>query len=323
MLNKALLFNLLLCLAVWLIWYLYTDGNGLIIINDNWPVTVTMIFGSFIAGATSEGGGAIAFPVFTKALHISPLDAKVFSLAIQSIGMMAATLMIIVMRIPVEWRFILWASLGGLFGVILGSVVITPLLSANLLKMLFTAMIASFALTLTVLNWKQRRYNNGLPVFSWREKLIIVVTGCFGGIMTGLVGNGIDIICFSVMALLFRLSEKVATPTSVVLMAFNAVIGFCLQLFILDGFNTQVQNYWLAAIPVVVVGAPLGAYFCTRLNNKTIAVILISLIVLELISSLCLIPLTSKIVTISLAVFLFFSFVYYWMAEVGRYGFGD
>ncbi|NOR69106.1 MAG: sulfite exporter TauE/SafE family protein, partial [Methylomarinum sp.] len=84
----------------------------------NWPITLTMVFGSFIAGATSEGGGAIAFPIFTKVLHISPLDSKVFSLAIQSIGMMAATLTIIVIRIKVEWRVILWASIGGLFGVV-------------------------------------------------------------------------------------------------------------------------------------------------------------------------------------------------------------
>ena len=99
----------------------------------------------------------------------------------------------------------------------------------------------------------------------------MVLTGFLGGIMTGLVGNGIDIICFSVMVLLFRLSEKLATPTSVVLMAFNALIGFLLHLFAIGGFTNSVENYWLAAIPVVVVGAPLGAYFCTRLNNKTIA----------------------------------------------------
>jgi uncharacterized membrane protein YfcA len=45
----------------------------------------------------------------------------------------------------------------------------------------------------------------------------------WGGLMSGLVG--IDIVTFSVMVLLFRISEKIATPTSVILMALNAVIG--------------------------------------------------------------------------------------------------
>lgn len=278
-----------------------------------------MVFGSFIAGATSEGGGAIAFPVFTKMLHILPLDAKVFSLAIQSVGMMSATLTIIVMRIAVEWRIILWASLGGMIGVILSSILIAPLLSASLLKMLFTAMIASFALTLFIVSCKQRFYNDYLSVFGWREKVVVLIAGGIGGCMTGLVGNGIDIICFSVMVLLFRLSEKVSTATSVVLMAFNSVAGFALHLFVIGGFTAEVQSYWLAAIPVVVVGAPLGAYFCTRLNNKTIAAVLITLIMFELVSSLCLIPLTDMIVSVSFSVFLMFCVIYYQMSRVMRY----
>ncbi|MFM8770959.1 MAG: sulfite exporter TauE/SafE family protein, partial [Candidatus Kapaibacterium sp.] len=35
-----------------------------------WPAALTMVFGSFIAGASAEGGGAIAFPVFTLLLKI-------------------------------------------------------------------------------------------------------------------------------------------------------------------------------------------------------------------------------------------------------------
>lgn len=278
-----------------------------------------MVLGSFIAGATSEGGGAIAFPVFTKILHIAPYDAKVFSLAIQSIGMMAATMTIIVMRVPVAWRVIIWASLGGILGVIVGSLWLAPLLSAVLIKMLFTAMVTSFALTLLLVNWTPRFYNHSLPSLKSKDKLIIVVTGFLGGMMTGLLGTGIDIVCFSVMVLLFRLSEKVSTPTSVILMAINALAGFALHLFILDSFTVEIQNYWLAAIPVVVVGAPLGAYCCTRLNNKTISMAVIGLILIELISSLYIIPLTQEVILPSTIVFLLFLIVYYQMYRSKRY----
>lgn len=289
------------------------------IIQQNWPVTLTMVFGSFIAGATSEGGGAIAFPVFTKVLNISPLDAKVFSLAIQSVGMTAASVTIVVLRVPVEWRVVIWASLGGLFGVMFGLAFIAPLLAADLLKMLFTAMVVSFALTLTFLTWKQRAYNRCLCIYGWRERGVILSAGFCGGLMTGLVGNGIDILCFSLMVLLFRLAEKVATPTSVVLMALNSVFGFVYSILVMDGFTPVVQQYWLSAVPVVIIGAPLGAYFCTRLNNITIAIVLISLIMIELISSLMIIPLTKDIMIISLLVFFVFSFIYYQMSGNKRY----
>ena len=49
-------------------------------------MSITMIFGSMIAGATSEGGGAVAFPVMTLALHIQPSIARDFSLMTQSCG---------------------------------------------------------------------------------------------------------------------------------------------------------------------------------------------------------------------------------------------
>ena len=49
-------------------------------------MTITMIFGSMVAGATSEGGGAVAFPVMTLALKIEPSVARDFSLMTQSFG---------------------------------------------------------------------------------------------------------------------------------------------------------------------------------------------------------------------------------------------
>jgi hypothetical protein len=39
---------------------------------------VTMVIGAFIGGATSEGGGAVAFPVMTLALALEPRVARDF-----------------------------------------------------------------------------------------------------------------------------------------------------------------------------------------------------------------------------------------------------
>ena len=58
-------------------------------------MSLTMCFGSFIAGATSEGGGAIAYPVMTLGpWKIHPLVARDFSLMIQAVGMIAASVSI-------------------------------------------------------------------------------------------------------------------------------------------------------------------------------------------------------------------------------------
>jgi hypothetical protein len=49
-------------------------------------MTITMLIGSFIGGATSEGGGAVAFPVMTLVLKLAPSVARDFSLMIQCCG---------------------------------------------------------------------------------------------------------------------------------------------------------------------------------------------------------------------------------------------
>lgn len=314
-----LFLNSFVICSIWLGWLFYTSPNTGLLLEQNWPVSVTMIFGSFIAGATSEGGGAIAFPVFTKLLHIEPQDAKVFSLAIQSIGMIAASLTIIMLRIAIPWRLVLWTSLGGVVGVLFSSLYLAPLFSAALLKVLFTALVSSFALTLFILGWRPRPYNPAISINSYAEKAILLLVGFGGGCMTGLVGNGIDIISFSIMILLFRLSEKIATPTSVILMAFNALVGFLFHWLWLDQFTDQIQQWWLAAIPVVIIGAPLGAYCCSRLSNKLIATILIALIVIELISTLLLVPMTTKIVVIGSLTFLFFLLLYYSLLGISHF----
>jgi hypothetical protein len=76
-------------------WGAYMSVQGL------WPLfrthgfmTLTMVAGSFVAGVSSEGGGAVAYPVMTLVFEIEPAVARNFSLAIQSVGMTAAALYI-------------------------------------------------------------------------------------------------------------------------------------------------------------------------------------------------------------------------------------
>ncbi|MFW5664571.1 MAG: sulfite exporter TauE/SafE family protein [Coleofasciculus sp.] len=319
MINKKTIVGLI-AIAVWTTWLiLLTPSQAFTHLINHWQIAITMMFGSMIAGGTSLGGGAVAFPVFTKLLHISPHDARIFSLAIQSVGMSAATIAICFTRIRVEWRIILWGSLGGFLGIFLGAGFLAPIIPAPVLKMVFTTILTSFAVTLFTLNQGIRTCHLTLPIWTIKEQSVTVIAGFLGGIMSGLVGNGIDIFTFSVMVLLFRLSEKVATPTSVILMAINAIAGFALQVFVFNDFTNTVQNYWLAAIPVVVVGAPLGAMFCSRLHRQTIANSLIGLIVIEMVSSILLIPLSTIVIYSSLVSLMIFSTLNYWMYRTQRY----
>lgn len=316
--------SMLTAFTVWIVW-LTSIGSERAFSNliANWEAAVTMIFGSMVAGGTSMGGGAVAFPVFTKVLHVPPHEAKVFSLAIQSIGMGAASLTIVAMKNKVEWRFVRWASLGGIPGIIIGSMFLAPVLPSDVIKSSFTMMIGSFGVVLLALNRTARRRNLAIPFWGNRERIISLMAGFWGGIVSGLVGSGMDIFGFSIMVLLFGLCEKVSTPTSVILMAINAVVGFCLEKYIIGSFTEPVVSYWLAAVPVVAIGAPMGAMLCSLLRRKTTMRILIGLIFIELVSSLLLISLNTTLVYYSVFVFIVFSLFYYWMYQTKIYISGE
>lgn len=60
-----------------------------------------MLLGSFIAGATPQGGAAVAFPVFTKVFHLPAPDARTFGQMIQSVGMTMAAITILLRRVSI------------------------------------------------------------------------------------------------------------------------------------------------------------------------------------------------------------------------------
>ena len=85
------------------------------------------------------------------------------------------------------------ASLAGIPGILVGTLLIAPIASAPLVRMSFTLLLVSVAVTLFLLNRKERHVHSELPdVAGVRPALL--AAGFVGGIFSGLVGNGIDIV---------------------------------------------------------------------------------------------------------------------------------
>ncbi len=304
---QALRFNAALAAAVWLCWALLGRGRAFHSMAQYWKISLTMVMGSLVGGGTSEGGAAIAFPMFTKVLHIPPGDARLFSFAIQTVGMGAASLSIVYQRIPIERRALLWAGMGGILGVIVSTFLLVPYVPSGMVRVFFTAMVTSLGF---VLLFPHRRTElvrvPRMPVFEGREQAILLVAGVLGGMLSGLIGCGENIVVFMVMVVLFRVNEKVVTPTTVLLMWMVTAVAFLLHLFAVRDVPPRVIDYWLAAVPIVVVGAPLGALLCSRMERRTIVGILVSLIAVEFVSTLFLVDLSHGVGVVGLATLAFF-----------------
>jgi uncharacterized membrane protein YfcA len=161
--------------------------------------------------------------------------------------------------------------------------------------------------------------NERLPVFGTNEKIVLFAAGFLGGVVSALVGTGENCVTFMVMVLLFRISEKIVTPTTVILMTMVTIPGFLMHVFVLRDFTPTVMGYWLAAVPVVAVGAPLGALVCSHMKRHNIVLLLLFLIALEFFSTLLLVPMSRNVLWASLATLAVCGSLDWAMSRASRY----
>ena len=108
-----------------------------------------------------------------------------------------------------------------------------------------------------------------------------------------ILGSGVDICSFSVLSLLFRVSEKVSTPTSIVLMAINTCVGFYWrQMMTVTGVEEDAWGYLAVCVPIVVIFAPLGSIISSHFHRQVLAVLVYILDTVALVTALVVIPIT-------------------------------
>ncbi|MEP4076781.1 sulfite exporter TauE/SafE family protein [Haloferula sp.] len=274
---------------VWGIWAAaMTAGGWWSLFETRWPMALTMVFGSFVAGSTPAGGGSVAYPVFTKVLAIPSADAALFGLMIQAVGMSMAALFILTRGIRIQVTVWKWTVLGAVPGVMLGLAFVT--LPENVPRLTFSCLLLVFAVTLYRSHWKRKhRPEKEIADWSRRDGLRFAFTGLIGGVVASQLGSGADMLCFMVMTLGYGLNERLAVPTSVVVMATVSVVGFFFRMLLPQPIGV-VWEYWAVAAPVVAVGAPLGAWVASRIHNDAILLLVFVLIVAEVVSTSLLVP---------------------------------
>jgi uncharacterized membrane protein YfcA len=291
---------IMLVAFIYIAWIIYMNlSNHWDIFKEFWPISVTMAFGSFIAGATPQGGATVAFPVFTKLFQFPSGDARTFGLLIQAIGMTMASVLILIKRIPILPHVIGYSSLGGGVGVILG--VFFFQIPAPFPKLLFTFVATAFGAALAFSRWGTD-WSPLADVRNWNHyhRLVFVLIGFVGGAFAANTGAGTDMLAFIVLILAFGVDEKISTPTSVIIMGINSVIGAFMYIFVVQEVGI-VWDYWLVAVPVVILGAPLGAYVCSKLKRDLLIISILVLITIELATTIWLIPFTPATMTFMIA----------------------
>lgn len=241
---------------------------------SHWPIALAMAFGSYIAGSTPMGGGTVGFPVLVLLFGYSPQLGRDFAFAVQSIGMTSASIFILAARTPVAWKLLQWALPATLLATPIGVLLIAPHIPADLVKLLFSTLWAAFSLsTLTKLS-KLRALNSTAhrsPAFDAATGITVGLLG--GACIASVTGVGIDMLIYMALVLLYRCDLRIAIPTSVLLMATTSLVGIT-TLLLTGRASDGLFGHWIAAAPVVAIGAPTGALVVSLIGRSfTLAVV--------------------------------------------------
>ncbi len=270
--------------GAWLTLVIFGDHFQTIL--GHWQIALAMAAGSYVAGSTPMGGGTVGFPVLVLLLDLPATLGRDFSFAVQSVGMTSATIYILCRRQPLEWPMLRAAMLGALIGTPIGIVFIAPLATDLFIKLLFASMWCSFGL----LHLKRINEFSAYIGMTPHDKGFDYKAGFFVGLLGGLTvasitGVGVDMVIYMVLVLWCHADLKIAIPTSVVLMAFTSIVGVAAKILLGDVQTGTFEN-WLAAAPVVVIGAPLGALVVSRIGRRPTLVVVSALCVLQFIWTL-------------------------------------
>lgn len=289
-------------------------------VGANWEAAATMTAGSFLAGSSPEGGGAVAFPVFTKALHVPAPVARTFGLSIQAVGMSMAAVSIVLCRRLVVVRAIALGTAASIVGLVAGltlagdrsvsfwpSTVPTPWV-----KVVFSIVLA----TTSILMLRHLRSSDheaeSLPLdehrplaWGWRFDGLIVLFAGVGGVLSSMAGTGANILVFVVLVVVAGVRPAIALPSAVVVMALTSIVGIAL-LGIVDGQlapsmaaapattagaePADLFGLWMAAVPVVIWGAPLGAFAASLVAESVLVRFVAALAAFEVATTIALVP---------------------------------
>jgi len=318
--NRILLFFVLPVALTYVVWAIYMTRTGSWgLFADNWYMSLTMVFGSFIAGASPQGGGAVAYPVMTLGFDITAPVARNFSLAIQSVGMTAATLWIVARKVKVDTTYLWLAMAGGTAGIVFASLTFIQYIQPAYAKLSFVSFWLAFGIALFVINHVKKRYTvESIGHLTGGQKLELLLVGFVGGMGSAVYGNGLDVCTFSYVTMKYGLSEKVGTPTSVILMAANAVVGNLMHIFVLGDLQPQAIAFWVVCIPIVVLGAPLGAYVITKFHRLAIAGLLYTLIIAQFVAAMVIIRPAPDMLAVSAGVFALGMAIFFVLTRSGR-----
>ena len=275
--NKLVLYIILLAVAI--LWGLLTPKFWPELSEKYFFMPILGVLAATVANTTPVAAGIVYFPILTF-LKISPLEAVLYTMMIQSYGMgIGAIRWFIEDKRLFLWKVLPICLLFGAAGAF-SSTIIFPLTNPGILKNAFN--IISFILVSAIFYSviKKHRYPKTSVAFNRKNIIILIISAYVGGVFAGWLGFGIDTVFYFVLTLVFRIQPAIAIVTSIALMTGISIFGTGMHYIIHPEFLPW--GIWYSALPGVTLGGIfLAAYLTTEVTMKKFFIIFLFFLLAE------------------------------------------
>jgi uncharacterized membrane protein YfcA len=177
------------------------------------------------------------------------------------------------------------STAGATIGFAMGTFLIGPHVSGNLVKLLFSCLWMSFGLLTLSKNPEICGLKGKGPADPSVAGWVGLVAGLIGGTIASMIGVGVEMAVYTVLVLRYRTDLKIAIPTAVSAAALASIVGAVLHGYLSDIDHESIYN-WLAAMPIVIFGAPIGTYLVSILPRPKVLYFVSFLCVLQFVWTL-------------------------------------
>lgn len=230
---------------------------------------VYILTGSLLIGLTlgllGAGGSAITVPVLIYLVGHGTKESITESMAIVGLIAIAAAVPYANSK-QIDWRSVLFFGLPGMLGTLVGAW-LGGLAAEAIQLVVFGGVLLAAALLMLRKPGKTDSLSDERSQRSPAWK--IGLEGIFAGILTGFVGVGGGFLIVPALVILGKLPMRLAIGTSLVIIAFQAAVGFTKYEFYLVANNMSVDWQTILIFAVIgIIGSIIGRQINTRLNQQ-------------------------------------------------------
>ncbi|MEQ8363104.1 MAG: sulfite exporter TauE/SafE family protein [Cyclobacteriaceae bacterium] len=223
------------------------------------------VFIGLILGLLGGGGSILAIPILVYLFHLDPVIATAYSLFIvgstSSVGVAWK-----VKKGLINFRTGLVFGAPSLLAVFITRKWIVPSLPEIIIDTSYLIitkrilLLGLFAVLMILTSFSMMKKQKRIKEPSEFSVVYVLLLGAIIGLLTGLVGAGGGFLIIPALVLLTGLPMKVATGTSLFIIAFNSLFGFTG-----DIFNLEIHWSFLLSITALAIG---GTLIGNWLSNK-------------------------------------------------------